>query len=383
MGKNVASVLSAVMLVVSLACSQKRARETRANDNGIRIGVFLSLTGETASFGISSLNAIKLATDEINAAGGINGKQIELIVEDDHSKTSEVAALVNNFINQDKVHALLAESVSTRALVAAPIAQANKIVMISPAAVKPEVTMQGDFVFRSCFISPAEGAAIARFAVNKLKAKRAAIILDEKNDYAMVLANFFREQFNKLGGEVVLQENYASSDTDISKQMKAIKGANPEVIFAPGFYTTAVLVARGFKQEQIKAPLIGSDGWDSPNLLESGGEALHGVYYANHFWVNRDDPLVRKFVGDYKAKYEVPPDALAATGYDAARMLFDAIRRAGSTQSGAIRDALAQTKGFPGVTGMLTLDRDRNAAAPVYILRVEENGSLSLQDSAK
>jgi branched-chain amino acid transport system substrate-binding protein len=383
MGKNLASVLSAMMMVVSLACSQKSARDTRADDNGIRIGVFLSLTGETASFGISSLNAIKLATEEINAAGGIRGKQVELIVEDDHSKTSEVAALVNKLINQDKVHAMLAESVSTRALIAAPIAQANKVVMISPAAIKPEITMQGDYVFRACFVSPAEGAAIARFAMNKLKAKRAAIILDEKNDYAMVLANFFREQFNKLGGEVVVQENYAATDTDISKQMKVIKAANPELIFAPGFYTTAPMVARAFKQEQIKAPLIGSDGWDSPNLLESGGEALHGVYYANHFWVNRDDPLVRKFVGDYKAKYGVQPDALAATAYDAARMLFDAIRRAGSTQSGAIRDALAQTKDFPGVTGIISLDSERNAAAPVYILRVEENGSLSLQESAK
>jgi branched-chain amino acid transport system substrate-binding protein len=383
MEKNLAPVLSAVMLVVSLACSQKSARDTRADDKGIRIGVFLSLTGETASFGISSLNAIKLATEEMNAAGGIDGRQIELIVEDDHSKTQEVATLVNKLINRDKVHALLAESVSTRALVAAPIAQVNKVVMISPAAVKPEVTMQGDYVFRSCFISPAEGAAIARFAVNRLKAKRAAIILDEKNDYAMVLANFFRDQFNKMGGEVVVQQNYLASDTDLSKQMKAIEAVNPEVIFAPGFYSTAVMVARAVKQQQIKAPLIGSDGWDSPNLLESGGEALHGVYYANHFWVSGDGPLVRKFVADYKAKYGVPPDALGATGYDAARMLFDAIRRAGSTQSGAIRDALAQTKDFPGVTGMITLNPERNASPPVYILRVEKDGSLSLQESVK
>jgi branched-chain amino acid transport system substrate-binding protein len=383
MEKNLASVLSAVMLVVSLACSQKSARDIRADDNGVRIGVFLSLTGETASFGISSLNAIKLATEEMNTAGGISGRRIELLVEDDHSRTQEVAALVNKLISQDKVHALLAESVSTRALVAAPIAQANKIVMISPAAVKPEVTMQGDYVFRSCFISPAEGAAIARFAVNKLKAKRAAIILDEKNDYAMVLANFFRDQFNKLGGEVVDQQNYQASDLDLSKQMKAIEALKPEVIFAPGFYTTAVMVARAVKQQQIKAPLIGSDGWDSPNLLESGGEALHGVYYANHFWVNGDDPLVRKFVGDYKTKYGVPPDALAATAYDGARMLFDAIRRAESTQSGAIRYALAQTKDFRGVTGVITLNPERNATAPVYILRVEKDGSLSLQESVK
>src|SRR5258708_13548821 len=218
MRKHLASVLFAVLVVSNLACSPKSARDIRADgrDNGVRIGVFLSLTGETASYGISSWNAFKLATDEVNAAGGIDRRQIELFVEDDHSKTQEVAALVNKLISQDKVHALLADSVSTRALVAAPIAQASKVVMISPAAVKPEVTMQGDFVFRACFISPAEGAAIARFAVNRLKAKRAAIILDEKNDYAMVLANFFRGQFNKRSGEVCVQDNYEATDSDVS-----------------------------------------------------------------------------------------------------------------------------------------------------------------------
>jgi len=234
MRKNLASVVSVALVVFSLACSPKNSRDIRAEDKGIRIGSFLSLTGETASYGISSLNALKLATEEINAAGGIDGKQIELLVEDDHSKTQEVVALVNKLISQNKVHALLSESISTRALVAAPIAQANKVVMVSPAAIKPEITMQGDYIFRACFISPAEGAAIARFALNKLKAKRAAIILDEKNDYAMVLANFFRDQFTKLGGEVVVQENYAASDTDLSKQMMAIKGAKPRSDFRPG-----------------------------------------------------------------------------------------------------------------------------------------------------
>lgn len=217
MRKNLASVVSAALVIFSLACSQKSSRYFRADDREIRVGSFLSLTGETASYGISSLNAFKLATEQMNAAGGIDGKQIELVVEDDHSKTQEVAALVNKLISEDKVHALLGESISTRALVAAPIAQANKVVMISPAAIKPEITAQGDYVFRACFISPVEGAAIARFAVNNLKAKRAAIILDEKNDYAVVLANFFREHFSKLGGEVVVQENYAASDTDLSK----------------------------------------------------------------------------------------------------------------------------------------------------------------------
>ena len=340
----------------------------------------MSLTGDTASYGISSVNAIRLATEEINTSGGIGGKQLELVVEDDHSNTQEVTGLVNKLITQDKVLAIVGESVSTRALAAAPVAQANKVVMISPASVKPEVTLQGDYIFRACFTSPKEGAAVAEFALNKLKARRAAIILDQKNDYAVVLASFFREHFKRLGGETVSEESYAATDKDISKQTAAIKATHPDVIFAPGFYTTAGLVARAVKQQHLEAALIGSDGWDSPQLLEAGGESLRGVYVPNHFWVNNENALVQRFVRDYKLKYGLPPDALAATAYDAARMLFDAIRRARSVESAAIRDALAKTADFSGVTGTITLDAERNALVPVYILRIEENGQFSLQE---
>jgi branched-chain amino acid transport system substrate-binding protein len=225
------------------------------------------LTGATAAYGISALNSFKLATEEVNSGGGIGGRQVELIVEDDHSNIGEVAGIVTKLITQDKVHALLAEPISTRAMVAAPIAQEHKVVMISPAAVKPELTMRGPYIFRACFISPAEGEAIAKFASERLKAKRAAAILDGKNDYAVVLAGFFSEHFKKLGGEIVNEQNYEASDKDVAAQIKAINAAKPDVIFAPGFYSTAGLVAREVKRQNIKAILIGSDGWDSPSLL--------------------------------------------------------------------------------------------------------------------
>jgi branched-chain amino acid transport system substrate-binding protein len=380
--KSTASALLVVLLSFCAACQRQGSHETQNGDrnNRIRIGVFMSLTGDTASYGISSVNAIRLATEEINTSGGIGGKQLELVVEDDHSNTQEVTGLVNKLITQDKVLAIVGESVSTRALAAAPVAQANKVVMISPASVKPEVTLQGDYIFRACFTSPKEGAAVAEFALNKLKARRAAIILDQKNDYAVVLASFFREHFKRLGGETVSEESYAATDKDISKQTAAIKATHPDVIFAPGFYTTAGLVARAVKQQHLEAALIGSDGWDSPQLLEAGGESLRGVYVPNHFWVNNENALVQRFVRDYKLKYGLPPDALAATAYDAARMLFDAIRRARSVESAAIRDALAKTADFSGVTGTITLDAERNALVPVYILRIEENGQFSLQE---
>src|SRR5215212_845972 len=365
-------LLLALCLLLS-ACSMPES-----HSNTIKIGAFLSLTGATAAFGVSAANAIKLAADEVNGNGGIDGKRIELEIEDDESNTQEVPDIVNHLIKEHKVHALIAEPVSTRAMLAAPIAQQNQIVMISSASVKPELTMQGDYIFRACFISSTEGDAIARFAIDYLKAKRAAIILDDKNDYAVVLAGFFAESFKQRGGQIVSEQKYEPTATDLTAQMNAIKTASPDMVFAPGFYTTAPIVAREVKKAGIKSTLIGSDGWDSPNLLEAGSEPFEGVYFANHFWAGSDDPLVTKFVADYRAKYGVEPDAGSATAYDAARMLFDAFKRAKSTESAAVRNALAQTKDFPGVTGKITLDANRNAQVPVYMLRIE-GGKFRLQ----
>ncbi len=383
MRKNLALILA--LLMFWTACAQRNGPYVNPDKsaNFVRIGVFLSLTGATASYGISSLNSFKLATEEVNRDGGIGGRQVELITEDDHSNAQEVAGIVTKLIKQDKVHALLAEPVSTRAMIAAPIAQEHKVVMISPAAVKPELTMQGDYIFRACFTSLVEGKAIAEFALNRLEAKRAAIILDGKNDYAVVLAGFFSEYFKIRGGEIVYQQTYEASDKDVSTQIKTINAAKPDVIFAPGFYNTAGLVAREVKRQGSKAILIGSDGWDSPSLLEGAGEAFNGVYLANHFWVGSGDTLVRKFVTDYTARFGVAPDAGAATAYDAARLLFDAIKRAQSTDRSAMRDALAKTTNFPGVTGPITLDANRNAVVPVYMLRVEPRGRFSLQSEAR
>lgn len=354
-------------------------RAQAQNPETVKIGVFLSLTGATASYGTSSLNAFRLAADEANRAGGIDGKQIELFVEDDHSKTDEVPGIVTKLIKDAKVHALLAEPVSVRSMAAAPVAQENKVVMISPASVKPELTQQGDYIFRACFISSTEGEAIANFATRKLKAKTAAIILDDKNDYAVVLAGFFNQSFERQGGKVVVKQSYAANATNITAQLEAIKVANPDVIFAPGFYTTAPLVARSVKQLDIKATLIGSDGWDSPALMKGGTEPFEGVYFANHFWVGSNDSFTKKFVADYQAKYGVVPDSLAATSYDAAHLLFAAFKRAKSTETTAVRNALAATKDFPGVTGKITLDSNRNAQVPVYMLRIDKGGKFSLQ----
>ena len=367
-----------VALLLLLALGVCLHAQSQTTDT-VKIGVFLSLTGTTASYGVSALNAIKLATEETNQNGGVNGKKIELVVEDDHSNPQEVPGIVTKLIKDAQVDALIAEPVSTRAMAAAPIAQATQVVMISSASVKPELTTHGDYVFRACFISSTEGEAIAKFATNKLKAKTAAIILDDKNDYAVVLAGFFSESFKRLGGKIVSEQKYAASDQDISAQLLAIKAAKPDIVFAPGFYTTAPLVARAVKRIALKTTLIGSDGWDSPDLLAGGAEPFAGVYFANHFWVGSNEPRVQKFVADYRTKYGTPPDAGAATAYDAARLLFDAFKRATSTDKSAVRNALAATKDFPGVTGKITIDANRNAQVPVYMLRIDKNGKFSLE----
>ena len=367
MTKKLAFPVVCVTLLL-LACQPK----------AVKIGAFLSLTGATSAYGVSAANAINMAKDEANEAGGIHAARIEIDIEDDQSKTDDIPRIIQHLIKEHGVQALLAEPVSTRAMVAAPVAQQNQIVMISSASVKPELTMQGNYIFRACFVSSTEGEEVARFARETLNAKTVAIILDPKNDYAVVLANFFAASFRNLGGQLISQQRYDANATDLNAQMAEIKSAAPDVIFAPGFYTTAALIAREVKRAGIKSTLIGSDGWDSPDLLKNGSEVFEGVYFANHFWIGRDDPLVKQFVANYRARYKVDPDAGAATAYDAARLLFDAFSRAKSHESADIRDALAETKDFPGVTGRITLDANRNAQVPVYILRIE-GGKFTLQ----
>ncbi len=349
-----------------------------AGGDKVRIGVFMSLTGSTAQFGISSTNGIKMAADEINSKGGINGKMVELLVQDDRSDAAEAATIVTKFVTQDRVNAILGEVASSRSIAAAPIAQNAKIPMLTPSSTNPEVTQKGNFIFRSCFTDPVQGAAIAQFAANDLKAKRAAILVDKKNDYSVGLQKFIGEAFTKAGGEIVIEQSYSEGDSDFNAQLTSIKVTNPDVIFVPGYYGEVGLIAKQAKQKGINAPLVGGDGWDSQRLYEIGGTSLEGSYFSNHYSVDDPDPKVQKFVSDYKTRYGMTPDALAATAYDAANIMFDAIRRAGSLDGTAIRDALAQTQAFPGVTGTVTFNDQRNAIKPIVMIKIGANGKYEV-----
>lgn len=346
----------------------------------VKVGVFMSLTGETAQFGISSTNGIKMAADEVNAAGGIGGRQVELVVQDDRSDATEAANIVTKFVSQDGVHAILGEVASSRSIAAAPIAQNARIPMLTPSSTNPEVTRKGDYIFRSCFIDPVQGAAIAQFAAKSLGKRRGALMVARNQDYSTGLEKVISEVFTRLGGQIVVTQSYQSGDQDFNAQLTSIKGSDPEIIFIPGYYGDVALIAKQARDKGITVPLIGGDGWDAAQLYTIGGQAIVGSYFTNHYSPFDTEQKVQKFVTDYQARYGAVPDALAATAYDAAHILFDAIKRAGSLDGKAIRDALAATKDFPGVTGTVNFNDNRDAVKPIMMIRVEEGGKYVIQE---
>jgi branched-chain amino acid transport system substrate-binding protein len=362
-GRVFATVVLSFCLLAS-GCGQK------AGDGEILIGEYSSLTGTTATFGQSTHRGLLMAVDEINSSGGVLGKQIRLLTEDTQSKPEEAAMAVTKLISRDGVKAIVGEVASSRSLAAAPICQANGIPMISNASTNPEVTRKGDYIFRVCYIDPFQGEIMAKFAFNSLQCKRVAILKDVKNDYSIGLAQFFAETFRQLGGEIVAEQAYSEGDTDFKAQLTALKATGPDAVIVPGYYTEAALIVKQARELNIQVPFVGGDGWDSIKLIEIGGLAMNNCYFSTAYSAEDPDSVVQNFARKYISRYNEVPDALAALGYDAGGILFDAIRRAGSTEGAKIRDALAVTKGFRGVTGTIAIDADRNARKPAVIVAV-------------
>jgi len=369
MTRRRAAAFAAAIATTFAACSGGGTSGQGASEE-ILVGEFSSLTGGTATFGQSTHNGITLAFDEINASGGVLGKKLKVLVEDDQSKPEEAATAVQKLISQNRVVAVLGEVASSRTLAAAPIAQSNKVPLISPSSTNPKVTEIGDYIFRVCFIDPFQGAVMAKFAANSLKLKKVAILYDVRNDYSVGLRNFFSETYKGLGGEIIGEQVFSEGDSDFRAQLTQLKSLKPEAIYVPGYYTEAGTISRQARELGITVPLMGGDGWDSPKLTEIGGQAIEGSYLSNHYSVDDPSPAIQKFVGDYKARFGATPDALAALGYDAAKVLADAFKRAGTTEGPKVRDAIAQTKGFVGVTGSISIDDKRNAVKPAVVLKV-------------
>ncbi len=342
-----------------------------AAQDTIKLGEYACITGKEASLGSSSHQGTLLAVEQINAAGGVLGRQIELITEDTRSKDGESSTAVRKLIARDHVVGILGEVASSRSLEAAPICQASKIPMITPASTNERVTQIGDYIFRVCFVDSFQGRVMAKFALTRLKARRVAIFSSSTSAYSVGLARHFKQVFVEGGGEVVAEPKYSEGDRDFNAQLTAIRAVGVDAIFCPGYYNEGALIVKQARGLGITVPIFGGDSWEAQALMDLGGEAVEGAYLCSHYSPEDPSPRVQKFVADYRRRYgDVTPDSNASLGYDSVLVMVDAIRRAGTTEHAALRDAIAATRDFEAVTGRITIDKDRNASKNATIIQV-------------
>ena len=389
--KRIAGILAAATLALGLlaGCGAGDEVEEKDNTSGsqesepkstagsgetIKIGVNLELSGAVASYGTSEADGIALAVDEINEAGGIDGQEIEIIKVDNKSDAAEATNAAIKLTTQDKVVAIIGAATSGATVAQAQIANDNETPLISPSGTSPNVTVNDDgsvneYVFRTSFIDPFQGTVAANFAANELGVKNVAIFSDNASDYSKGLASSFKEDFEAAGGKVVEEESYVAKDTDFRSTLTRIKSANPEFIFIPGYYEEVGLIVKQAREMGIDVPLMGADGWDSPILLDlAGAEALNNTFTTNHYSSEDPDGIIQDFNDKFNEKYSKMPDSFNALGYDTVYLLADAIKRAGSTDSTKIKDALAATKDLELVTGLYSVDENHHPIKSATIL---------------
>lgn len=362
--------------LLTAACQPGRESQTAPAPADIPVGFYGALTGGEAAFGQATLQGVQLAAEEINKSGGVLGKKLRIVTEDDQGKAEEAASVVTKLITRDNVVAIIGENSSNQSLAAAPIAQASKVPMISPSSTNPNVTKKGDYIFRVCFTDPYQGKALATFVRDNLHLTNAAILKDQKNDYSVGLAQFFTETFVKRGGKIVVEQSYSGGDNDFRPQLTAIKAANPQVLFIPGFYTDVGQIAIQARDLGINAPLVGGDGWDSPTVITIGGKAVENSYFSDHYFQGEKRDAVQRFVATIKQRSGKAPDANSALGYDAVYILANAMKRGGTTERKSIRDQIAQTRDHQGVSGVITMGPDRDPIKPVAMIKIE-NGTTN------
>ena len=351
--------------LLAASCTKK------ANDNEILIGSYSSNTGATATFGVFQKRGIDMAVEEINAAGGINGKKIKHINYDNKSDNDETLAVVNRLISQDNVLAIIGEATSGKSKIGGQVAQQNKVVMLTSSATNPEVTKIGNYIFRACFIDPFQGYVMAKFMTENLKMKKAAILRDIKSDYSVGLSDVFISEFKKMGGEIVADISYQEGDIDFKSQLTAIKAKNPDAIFVPGYYNEVALLARQLKDLGMKQPMLGGDGWSSPDLYKIAKEAINGHYFSNHYTTESTDPKTVDFVKKFKAQFNEDADVMAALAYDATYMMAEAIKNTKTLTREKVREELSKIKDFHGVTGKMSMNQNRDAVKSAVVVQVE------------
>lgn len=358
--------------LATLAVSVLAAPGCGKKSDDITIGAFLSLSGSDSTFGTDTRDGIELAVEETNAAGGVKGKKVKVLYEDDKSTTQEASQKVRQLIDRDKVVAILGEVASSRSLAGGLIANTSHVPMVTPSSTAVEVTKGREWVFRTCFTDDAQGEVAAKFVKNEMKKQKVGVFYAAQDTYSSGLAKSFRDEFKKEGGEIVVDKGYQKGETNFTTYLNELKAANPEVIFVPNYYNEMVQIARQAKQAGMNGSMfVGGDGWDSSNLIEGAGAELEGAYFTNHYAPDVPWPNAKKFLAAFQGKYKHEPSSLSAQGYDAARLLFDAIGRAPEVTPDAIRKALAETKDFQGATGTMSMDADRNANKPIVVVQIK------------
>lgn len=345
--------------------------------NTIKIGLLNEMTGGNATLGTSSANGAKMAFKEYNDKGGLLGKKIEAVVADNKSEPAEASNAMTKLVTQDKVVAVTGTFSSSNAIAAASVAAASKVPYLVSGATNPKVTVDektgkvNDYVFRVCFIDPFQGTVAANFALNNLHLKKAVVLVDNSSDYSKGLSDFFKNAMKQGGGEILGEEAYLQKDQDFKAILTKIKTLNPEIVYIPGYYEEVGKIVKQARELGITAVMIGADGWDSPKLAEiAGPDALNHTFFTNHYAVDSKEPVAQAFAEAYEKEYGQKPDALAVLGYDAAKVLIDAIERANSTDPAKITEALATTKDFNGITGAITLNETHDAIKSAVVIEM-------------
>lgn len=346
----------------------------------IRLGEIEPLTGKEAAFGQASRRGVQMAVAEINARGGVLGRPIVVVVEDNQSKAGDSATIAKKLVSRDKVVGLISGGTSSNCVEIGPVAQAARVPFVATTATAAKVTELGSFVFRNCFIDEFQAQVMSKFARGSLKLRRVALLSSSSSIMSVGLARAFRESFTRAGGEIAVDQRYAEGDKDFRAQLTAIKNARADGIFVPGYYTEAALICRQARELGLTQPIFGSDGWEAPELVQIGGAAVEGTYYCSHYSSESTAPAVVEFVRKYRAAHGgETPDSMAPLAYDAAMILLDAIARAGTTDGARVREALAATRDFPGVTGRTTIDARRNASKSAVIVVVKNGQAAYLE----
>ena len=369
---KIMSVLAGTMLMGSIfaGCGDD------AKSDEIKICANFELTGNVANYGSATLDGLKLAIKEVNDAGGVNGKKITIVDADNKSEASEAVNAATKLISDDKVKVIVGPAVTANVIAESQVATDDKIPVVAPDATSPEVTVENGqvkpYIFRSCFIDPQQGTVMAKFATENLKAKTAVIYVDNSTDYSKSLGKVFKEKFEAAGGKVLDQQAFVAKDQDFKATLTTLKAANADVIFVPAYYEEVGKIVKQARELGITCPILGTDGWDDSKVADiAGADALNNTFFSTHY--SDKDDSVKGFVEAFKQEYGHMPNVFAALGYDAGKMIVDAIKRAGSDDPEKIRQALEETKDLQVGTGTITMDKNHNPIKQAVILE-NKNG---------